>query len=499
MKQLSKILVAIMVIAMLATLAAPAFAAGDGSITINGAVEGNTYNIYKLLDLESYDTTSGAYSYKVNSVWVDFFATADAKVYFAVDSSNYATWIAGDDDAAVAAFAKRALTYAKANGIPAITAKTVGAGETKAEFTGLELGYYLVDSSLGALCGLTTTNPAAYLNEKNSPPIVDKQVKEDSTGNWGASNSADIGQVVEFRATISIHAGAEKLEFHDKMSDGLTLDPASIKVMRIDSSVSSEEIAVTNAAENFEIKIPGTSDHCTFEIVFTDDFCKLMDTNDKIIIYYNALLNRNAIVAGSGNPNEATLKYGDEHWSVPDTTITYTFGIDIVKTDAQNKLIDGAEFKIYDAATGGNEIAVVMLMEDDDVTPKLDSNGNPMYRRARADETGVPIVVKDGHVTIVGFDNGEYFLEETKAPEGYNILTSRHKFTIADANLDSVFNDGVFSVGSGVHIVNKSGTMLPETGGIGTVLFIAIGSMLVLSMGVLLVVKKRMGQVIFTK
>ncbi|MBQ7325569.1 MAG: hypothetical protein IJW98_07485, partial [Clostridia bacterium] len=108
------------------------------------------------------------------------------------------------------------------------------------------------------------------------------------------------------------------------------------------------------------------------------------------------------------------------------------------------------------------EIAVVPLMEADDTTPVLDENGNPMYRRARADETGVAIVVKDGHVTVVGFDNGEYYLEETKAPEGYNILAARHKFTIADANLDSVFNDGVFSVGSGVHIVNKSGTMLPR-------------------------------------
>ena len=503
MKKFGKILAAAVVIAILVAMAVPTFAAGEGSITVNGALPGNTYSIYKLLDLESYDTASGAYSYKVNSAWTAFFATAEAKAYFAVDSSNYATWIAAEDDATVAAFAKLALSYAKTNGIASVASVLVKEGESKAVFSGLDLGYYLVDSSVGALCGLTTTHPNAALVEKNGPPIVDKQVKEDSTGNWGDANSADIGQIVEFRATISIHAGTEKLEFHDKMSNGLTLIPESVVIKHVDTSKSTEE--VTAPAEYFTVKTSGLTVHetggeaCTFEVIFTDAFCEHLDTNDKVIVYYNAMLNRDAVVAGAGNPNDAFLKYGDENWSIPDRTVTYTFGIDIVKTDSQNKLIDGAEFKIYDALTGGKEVAVVRLLEEDNTTPVLDENGNPIYRRARADETGETIVVKGGHVTIIGFDNGEYYLEETKAPEGYNILSARHKFVIADANLESVFNDGVFSVGSGVHIVNKSGTMLPETGGIGTVIFVTIGSILVLSMGVLLVVRKRMGQVIFTK
>ena len=120
-----------------------------------------------------------------------------------------------------------------------------------------------------------------------------------------------------------------------------------------------------------------------------------------------------------------------------------------------------------------------------------------LFRSADEQEDGltVPIVVKDGMVTVVGFDNGIYYLEETVAPDGYNKLTARQEFTIADENLDAIFNGGIFSTGSGVHVVNKTGSMLPETGGMGTTLFITFGAIAVLGTGVLLVTKKRMGMI----
>ena len=117
------------------------------------------------------------------------------------------------------------------------------------------------------------------------------------------------------------------------------------------------------------------------------------------------------------------------------------------------------------------------------------------YRRARADEIGIDIVVKDGKVRVVGFDNGTYYLEETEAPDGYNKLSARQKFIISDGNLDATFNGEIYSTGSGVHVVNKTGSMLPETGGIGTVLFITFGAIVVLAAGVLLVTKKRMAMI----
>ena len=481
MKKLISLILAIM---MILSLAAAASAEDNGSITINGVSGTGTYTVYRLMDLESYNTTAGAYAYKVNSAWNGFFTDSTGALdYVAIDADGYVTWKAGESDEIVAAFAKLALAYAKENGInPIQSSATEGefvVTSTSGKFSNLPLGYYLVDSTMGALCGLTTTNPDASINAKNGTPTVDKQVQEDSTNQWVDTNTADIGQTVNFRATISVHAGAENYVLHDKMSAGLTFKG----VTKIEHIIPSSKTTTVDA-KYYTVVTEGLTDGCTFEVRFTKEFCDHLETNDKVVVYYDAMLNRNAIVAEDGNPNETWLDYGEGNHTTHDSTTTYSFGIDIVKTNSQNTLIKGAEFKIYDAATGGKEVAVVLM--DDGVT----------YRRARTDETGVSIVVENGKVRVVGFDNGTYYLEETVSPAGYNKLTARQKFIIADGNLDSIFNGEIYSTGSGVHVVNKSGSMLPETGAMGTTLFITFGMIAVLGAGVLLVTKKRMSMIV---
>ena len=163
---------------MLLSLTVCVSATGTGTITINGIGTGTTYNIYKLLDLESYNTSTGAYSYKVNSAWSGFFATPEALTYVAIDGAGYVTWIAGDGSDTVTAFSKLALAYAKAHSIAAVKSSSVSGqftiSGTTGKFTGLDLGYYLVDSTMGSLCGLTTTNPDASINAKNGVPTIDK-------------------------------------------------------------------------------------------------------------------------------------------------------------------------------------------------------------------------------------------------------------------------------------------------------------------------------------
>ena len=235
MKRIFTLLLALL---MVASLSMGAFAAEDetGSITINGVSEKNTYEIYQLLALESYDEKSGAYSYKANSAWATFFASDAAKVYFTTDDAGYVTWTwkpadekdTTTDEEAAADFAKIALAYAKDTNIaPVKSSKNDGEfviTGTAGKFSDLSLGYYLVDSTMGALCGLTTTNPDASVNAKNGTPTVEKQVIEDSTNNPGSTNTADIGQIVEFRTTINVHAGAENYVLHDKMSKGLSFE-----------------------------------------------------------------------------------------------------------------------------------------------------------------------------------------------------------------------------------------------------------------------------------
>ena len=490
MKKMISLILALMMICSLATVA---FAADPGSITINGASADNTYSIYQLLDLESYDTTSGAYSYKVNSAWINFFKEGTGALdYMDIGADGYVTWKGAENDDRVAAFAKLALAYAKTNGMTALASKNGNTSGAALVFNNLKLGYYLIESTMGALCGLTTTNPNAAVNAKNAAPTIDKQVQEDSTSQWGENNTADIGQTVEFRTTINVHAGAENFVLHDKMSTGLTYQGVS-KIEHIIPDVSTTAVP----AAYYTVVTDGLTDGCTFHVVFNQAFCDHLETNDKVVVYYSAMLNRHAIVAGDGNKNEAKLDFGVNHFTEIDTTITKTYSFEIAKTDSQNMLIDGAQFKVYDAEIGGAEIAVVPLLKSDNVTPVLDEYGHPMYRRARADETGVAIEVKGGLVTVVGFDNGTYYLEEVVSPAGFNKLTTRQKFIISDSNLDAIVGAGnIVSTGSGVHVVNKSGTMLPETGAAGTAMFITIGMILVLGTGLLLVTKKRMSMIV---
>ena len=371
---MKKIISLLLALLMVFSLAATTFAAEEkGSITINGAHPENVYEIYRMLELESYDTDAGAYAYKANADWAEFFQTDEAKKYMATDADGYVTWIAAEDDDTKAAFAKLALAYAKDENHkinPVKSSKNTSdfvittnqeTGVTSGVFSGLELGYYLVDSTMGALCGLTTTNPDASINAKNGIPTVDKQVKEDSTEQWGASNTADIGQTVEYRVTINVHAGAENYVLHDVMEDGLTFK----SVTKIEHVIPGKETHVVDS-NKYTVNTGNAviSDGCDFEVQFTKEFCDDLETNDKIVVTYEAMLNRNAVIAGDGNVNRAWLSFGDRdknHTSNEDSVTTYTYVIDIIKTDSQNTLLDGAEFKIYDAETGGNEIAVVIL------------------------------------------------------------------------------------------------------------------------------------------
>ncbi len=494
-----------LVLALVLTLSLMNFAAAEdgpvtGTITINGVSAEAKYEVYKLLDLESYDISEGAYSYKVNRDWAEFFALAEVQTYVTIDATGYVTWKENKNTAAdVETFAQKALAYAEDHGIAPVQSSetdgqfviTGGAGV----FSNLTLGYYLVDSSVGALCGLTTTNPNAAINSKNGAPTLDKQVKEDSTDQWSDANTADIGQTVEFRTTINVHDGAQNYVLHDKMSAGLTFDPDSITIHHVIPGTTTTEGTLT--PENYYTLVTkdtvenGLDDDCTFEIRFTSEFCNHLSTNDKIIVHYSAILNENAIVGTDGNPNETKLSYGDNHFTAPDVAKTKTFGFDIIKTDAQNKLITGAEFSIWTAETGGEQIAVVAQLVSDE-----DGHVKEYVRANSIEEEGATytLVLALGAVRVDGFDNGTYYLAETKAPNGFNQLTERRKFIISDGNLYSTFNDGIYSVNSGVQIVNKTGAMLPETGGVGTTLFYIAGGVLVAAAVVLLITRKRMSE-----
>mgnify|MGYP004496251187 FL=1 len=453
-----------------------------GKITINNAVNGQTYSIYKILELESFSGDN--YSYKPVDAWKEFFQVEDAATgkqkgagseYVTIDENGYATWESGAD---VKTFAKLALEYAKNKPITPVTEKKI---ENKTlEFTGLEFGYYLVDSSVGALCGLDTTNPNATINEKNGTPTVEKLVKEDSD-TFGPSNTADIGQKVEFKTTITAQAGAQNYVLHDKMDAGLTFNN--------DIQITLNNNIVNNDSYNILLKSNSTTEtkplgNCTFEIDFLETFCNSLKANDQIIVSYSATLNENAVVKGEGNKNETWLKYGNGTDTAHSITTTKTYEIPVfkyTKKDNTKKGLSGAKFTL---SKNANDSSPIKLIEVSEETTKL------TYRVAKEDETSAATEIttpSKGEFVIQGLDADTYYLTEIEAPKGYNKLAAPIEVVI-DGEGNVKFNDANVDR---VEVENKTGTLLPSTGGMGTTIIYMAGAILVVASGIVLVSKKR--------
>ena len=434
-------------------------AAEKGTITINKAIVNESYNIYKVLDLETYDKVNNHYIYRAASGWETFLDGATD--YLEARNENgdkYYVWKDGVDKSRAKEFAEKAYKYAKDNNItPTMTKK---ATSTSVVFDNLDLGYYLVDSSVGALLHLTTTNPTATVNEKNTlNPNVDKNVLENSTGVYGKENDDIIGSTINYKSTITTGAGYGSYVLYDKMDKGLTFNVNSVVVKIGDDVVE---------ANNYVVKTNVTD--YTFVIEFNDEFILKQPKNTNIDVYYTATLNKDATIEGDGNINETFLKYGNNITTDKKKTITYTYAFEIIKTNKEGVELTGAEFILLDKL--GNEIKVILKDE-----------GTKTYRIATGNEIGVNI--KAGKATIEGLDKDSYKLKEVVSPEGYNKLTSPVEFSVNGKTNDTIER-------TRVNVINYTGSELPETGGIGTKLFITSGLSLVLICGLVLVTKLRL-------
>ena len=479
---MKKFVSVLLALAMTLALSVSALAAGEGSITIDNAVVDKTYTIYRIFDLNSHSDDYKAINYKVNAKWSAFFEEgADGLKYVDIDDQGYVTW---KKDASAPDFAAAAIAFAEKKEI-ANDGQKKAAGNTLT-FTGLDLGYYLVKSDLGALCSLDTTMPNVTIKEKNAEPTVGKKVQENSNNTWGKTNDANIGDTVNFETTINVIDGQPKnYVLHDKMSDGLTFDASSVKVTVNGAAF---------AAENYTLVTTGFTDVCTFEIRFTDGTLK---ANDVVKVTYSAILNEKAVIAGVGNPNETQLTYGNNGSTAWDKTTTYTWQVNVLKYTlvkgendevAKEVNLAGAKFTLSKSDKGENPIALI-------------SEGNNVYRVAKAGETNtVTEITTDstGKFTIKGLDSDTYYLTETVAPAGYNVLKAPIKVEIkkltdgATATVEYTYDGVTAEASPDVKVLNQTGTELPSTGGMGTTIFYVLGGVLMAGAFVLLVVRKRM-------
>ena len=331
----------------------------------------------------------------------------------------------------------------------------------------------MIDSSVGALCGLTTTKKSASIEEKNGVPTVEKTILESNKDNTG--NYANIGDVVKYQTIITAQKGAQTYVLHDTMDKGLTFkNDVKVKVSGDTNFLTSTDYTV----------VIDPTDKCTFDIEFSDTFLKTIQGETKIEVTYSATLNADAVIHDNNN-NTTYLTYGNTNKTNPSETHTVTYEIKVLKySNTKDNTLANAKFSLFNQETGGTVYSLVQ------------KTGSTNYRLAMTDEDGITEITTNntGKFSIQGLKPGVYWLEETAAPKGYNKLAKRIEVKIVEHGtlvIDGKTTENNSPINK-VNVENKSGSLLPSTGGMGTTLFYIFGAILVIGSGVVLITKKRM-------
>lgn len=494
-KAMKKLMAALLAVAMVCAMAIPAWAAGgagattgEGKITIDNAVIGHTYKIYRILNLQ-YNDTAKSFRYEKNDKWGAF--VEGQTTYLSVDSkTGVVTWANSDNadnGTAIKALAIAAGQYVKDQGTAFAADDSKVAASSTVIFDNLPLGWYLVVSDLtnDAICSIDTTAKQVTIKEKNGVPTVTKEV-EYASGSWGQGNDGNVGDTVNFQTTINVTDGdPTNYVLHDQMSKGLTFKENSIAVKVNDTLITNYTVEYTN------------TDKCTFEISFPNG---TLHTNDTVVVTYSATINNDAVVGTAGNENETWLKYGNNGETTHGHTKTYTWKFNILKyfTDSNDdkKYLANVEFVLYRKNA-----------DDKAEYAKFDPNNKLTGWTENESEAGKLTTNATSNVTVKGLDKGTYFLKETATPVGFNGLTSdvevqidsscntlsgatyTVKYKMANANDEDFTDTDDEKV---VPIENNRGTTLPGTGGIGTTIFYVVGGGLMVAAAILLITKKRM-------
>lgn len=458
-----------------------------GSITINNAIPGHEYKLYKILTLESYNNTNEAYSYKVTATWRAFLDDPNlGGKYFTEDTNKYVTWKSdvGQDDAKKREFVTDANSY-----IENLTKQDYIAvcekNKTSITIKGLTPGYYFIKSTTGALCMIDTAKPNVTVNEKNSAPTISKIIqtgKRPAEGN--DYNSVSIGDHFSYQIDINVGRGAQNYKLTDTLDKGLDLLNSELNGKNAGFSITATNYTKTQLDEHDDYEVNIDSATNKFTITFLPDCLNNCNENTVIHIMYSVRVNENAKI-DTEMLNDAVLEYGTNSKTEHAITETYTHGFKVYKytTTGGEKGLKDAKFKLYTLSETGEKKYYKFSKSTDGKEYK------------NSGDTGEETLVspEGGKFNIIGLKEGTYFLEEIEAPKGYNKLSKAVKVEItlnADKSKTVKF-DGTERADYEAQVLNNTGDLLPSTGGMGTTLIYLIGGALVLGSGIVLANKKR--------
>ena len=496
-KAMKKLMAALLAVAMVCAMAIPAFADGSSSTstaavtlyTITAPKNGHTYEIYQIFTGD-YDALQP--SMLANIKWgKNGTGTAGEAVEQTVlDALSKVASYTSDSDKLDVIDKYVTLT----NPVETIT------NGGSVEVVG---GYYLIKDKDGTVPSYAAYTPyivsvvgnVTIEPKSNEVPKFTKKLKDtnDTTGvitGWQDSADYDIDDKIPFRlqGTVSKDFDSYKTyyyAFHDVEEAGLTFDPSSVKVF-----VGDEETGTKIDASNYTV-VTNPADGCTFEIVF-DDLKNIPSVTAKSIITvtYESTLNGNAVLGAQGNVNTAKLEYsnnprGNGTGTTPwDNVIVFTYKVVVNKVDQDNNPLVGAQFNLTKKTKNGTDVVKTMTIDSSET-----------------------------QFTLSGLDDGDYTLTETVTPAHYNTISpitftvnADHTITWGAESRDSILTSLSGNTASGeitftpntadgtltTNVVNKIGTTLPGTGGIGTTIFYVIGGGLMVAAAILLITKKRM-------
>lgn len=521
MKRMKKIMAVLLAAIMTMAMAVTAFAdEGTNSLTVNVKstdpaqdLKGQTINLYKLFDVTESEstTTSGTtknYAYTVNTEtgYKEAIKSALGTSFTGTTDEDYAAAVLAlkGTEGAVQKFANDFTADALTKNITATATSNKIAEENKTSYTfnNLAAGYYLVyvtggkeiQSSL-----VTVDSPTSTVNLKTEAPSITKTADKETVS---------IGQVVKYTVTGSIPdtTGYDKYQYiiHDELSTGLDFVNDAAGAALTDNTVK-VEVKFSEAGVTDKGTVPTTAAIDTKNSKkMSLDLSAWVKANQAnkgktFTVTYYAKVNANAVVT---EKNNAQLEYGNKPGETTTTTPseakTPTYPLDIlkVKKDTTDKLA-GAKFKLYSNKTDADANDDTKAIKVSPVTPGVAGNYvvDPTSSTTEF-ESVANIAGADYNLRVNGLAEGTYYLVETQAPAGYNKLTAPIKIEItksADTEVNNwkISKDGAVETDKIIDIANSTGSLLPSTGGMGTIIFAVIAAILVLGVAVSFIRDKR--------